>query len=88
MYLGLSVLACWSMHAEVKQKWYFIVMLFAISWGILMEIFQFSMHLGRSFDVFDILANSVGVITGISIYILLSRLKKTIDNKKGVSSAI
>ena len=81
LYLGLSVLSCWSLHAEIKHKWYFRVILFAISWGIMMEIFQGSMHMDRSFEYFDILSNSVGALTGVSIFMVVAQLKKKIDLK-------
>jgi VanZ family protein len=76
MYFGLTILACWSMHAEVRHRWYFIVVLFAIGWGVTMEIFQLLMHLGRSFDLYDILANSMGALIGAIIYLLTARMKK------------
>ena len=76
MYFGLSILASWSMHAEVKHRWYFFVILFAIGWGVTMEVFQFLMHLGRSFEFYDILANSIGALTGAFIYLLMAQLKK------------
>jgi len=79
MYLGLAWLACWSMHAEVKRKWYFIIILFSISWGIMMEIFQFLMHLGRSFEFYDIVSNSIGTLIGVLIYILMAQQKEKID---------
>ena len=79
MYLGLALLVCWSMHAEVKHKWYGLVTIFAILWGVLMEFFQLNMHLGRSFDFFDILANSLGAIIGVAIYSLLARAKPRLD---------
>lgn len=79
MYLGLAWLACWSMHAEVKWKWYYIIILFSISWGIMMEIFQFLMHLGRSFEFYDIVSNSIGTLIGVLIYILMAQQKEKID---------
>jgi VanZ family protein len=82
MYLGLAILACWATHAEVKHKWYSLVILFVISWGVIMEIFQFYMHLGRSFDIHDILANSVGTLGGVAIYSLLGRAKKKLELSK------
>ncbi len=80
MYLGLACLACWSMHAEVKHAWYIFVILFSIGWGVVMEIFQFMMHQGRSFEFNDIIGNSVGALIGVYIYILLARLKKSNDS--------
>ena len=79
MYLGLAWLACWSMHAEVKRKWYYIIILFSISWGVMMEIFQFLMHLGRSFEFYDIISNSIGTLIGVLIYILMAQQKRNID---------
>jgi len=81
MYLGLAVLACWSMHAEIKRQWYFAVVFFAIGWGTMMEIFQFLMHMGRSFEFYDILANSIGALIGVSIYMILVQLNKQIIQK-------
>ena len=83
MYLGLVLLACWAMHAEVKKKWYFIVTLFGISWGVLMEVFQYIMHLGRSFEFYDIIANSIGALFGVLIFFLLARTKTRIDFSNG-----
>jgi VanZ family protein len=82
MYLGLAFLACWCMHAEVKHKWYYIVTLFSIGWGITMEIFQYLMHLGRSFDFYDIEGNSFGTLIGVLIYILMAQQKRNIDSRK------
>jgi len=79
MYLGLTWLACWSMHAEVKRVWYYLIILFSISWGVVMEIFQYIMHMGRSFDPYDIAGNSIGTLIGVLIYILMAQLKKRTD---------
>ena len=79
MYLGLVLLACWAMHAEVKKKWYALVTLFAISWGLLMEVFQYLMHLGRSFELYDIAANTIGAFLGVLFFNLLAHAKKNID---------
>ena len=83
MYLGLALLACWSTHAEIRQKWYAFVIFFVIGWGAMMEVFQFWMHLGRSFEIFDILANSAGALFGVLIYSLLARIKKKADLRRG-----
>ena len=82
MYFGLAAVICWSMHAEIKRRWFYLVMLFAISWGLLMELFQLLMHLGRSFEYYDIAANSLGAIAGVSFYSLLVKMKKGIDSRK------
>ena len=36
-----------------------------IGYGILIEVLQGSMHLGRSYEVDDIIANTVGAILGV-----------------------
>jgi VanZ family protein len=82
MYLGLTWLACWSMHAETNRFWYFLIILFAIGWGIVMEIFQFLMHMGRSFEFYDIIGNSIGTLIGVLIYILMAKQKRNIDFRK------
>jgi len=85
MYLGLTWLACWSMHAEVKRVWYYLIILFSISWGVVMEIFQYIMHMGRSFDLYDIAGNSLGTLIGVLIYILMAQFKKRIDIGRAVN---
>ena len=82
MYLGMAWLACWSMHAEIKRIWYLLIILFAISYGVIMEIFQFLMHMGRSFDYYDMIGNSVGALIGVLIYIFMAQIKKKIDFRR------
>jgi len=82
LYLGLVWLACWSMHAEIKHIWYYLIILFAICWGAIMELFQLLMHMGRSFDLYDIIVNSVGAFVGVLIYIAMAQMKKNIDLRK------
>jgi VanZ family protein len=82
LYLGLAWLASWSMHAEIKHKWYYLIILFSIGWGAMMEIFQFLMHLGRSFEFNDIISNSIGTLIGVLIYILMAQHRRKINSKK------
>lgn len=82
MYLGLTWLACWSMHAEIKRVWYYLIILFSIGWGAIMELFQLLMHMGRSFDFYDIIGNSIGTLIGVLIYILMAQQKRNIDFRK------
>lgn len=82
LYFGLTLLACWSMHAEIKHGWYYVIAIFSISWGVFMEVFQSMMHMGRSFDPYDILGNSVGTVIGVLIYVMLAQQKRIIDFKK------
>lgn len=82
MYLGLVWLACWSMHAEINHFWYYLIVLFAISWGAVMEFSQLFMHLGRSFDYYDMVGNSVGSLIGVLIYVVMAKMKRNIDLRK------
>jgi VanZ family protein len=73
MYFILSLLFCWAVRTELNYYWLFLIIPSTIGWGIFMEYMQRSMHIGRSFDPNDILANSFGVISGVLIYILASQ---------------
>ena len=69
MYLIFSVLSCWTLKTE--DSWYAIWLIIPITvgWGMLMEYIQLEMRLGRSFSWSDILANTIGVLIGIIIYL-------------------
>ena len=86
MYLGLTWLACWSLRAESKPKWYYFIFLFSVSWGAIMELLQLLMRMGRSFELFDILSNLVGTFAGLLLYILMAKYKKNIDLRKLVKN--
>lgn len=88
MYLGLAWLACWSMHAEIRHVWYYLIIIFSIGWGAIMEFFQLLMHVGRSFDFNDIIGNSIGTLIGILIYILMAQHNRIINLKKAQNSHI
>lgn len=69
MYLIFSVLSCWTLKTE--DNWYAIWLIIPVTvgWGMLMEYIQLEMRLGRSFSWSDILANTIGVLIGIIIYL-------------------
>ncbi|HCY41546.1 MAG TPA: hypothetical protein DHV48_09350 [Prolixibacteraceae bacterium] len=69
MYLIFSVLSCWTLKTE--DSWYAIWLIIPVTvgWGMLMEYIQLEMRLGRSFSWSDILANTIGVLIGIIIYL-------------------
>jgi VanZ family protein len=71
MYLGFSLLGCWNLRTELKPFRIIIIILVSISWGILMELMQLEMHIGRSLEWYDILANSMGVLFGTLCYQLI-----------------
>ena len=64
MYAGFTFLMLWAWQAKLvgmKQLWPLIIV---VAWGMLMEFMQSATHLGRSFDMTDELANSVGFVPG------------------------
>ena len=68
MYFGLTILACWTLHSEEKQIRILYIVLFSVSWGLLMEFSQLEMLMGRAFEWTDELANSVGTLLGAGVY--------------------
>jgi len=68
MYFGLTILACWTIHAEEKRIRIFFIVLFAICWGLLMEFSQLEMMVGRAFEWTDELSNSFGALLGAVVY--------------------
>jgi glycopeptide antibiotics resistance protein len=57
----------WDQFLQNKksQNHKFKLLAFTIGYGILMEILQFIMHLHRSADVYDVIANSSGAILAL-----------------------
>ena len=65
MYFSLTIL--WSFASKNLYNSNFKLLLFAIFFGFVLEIFQHMLPFGRYFDLGDLLANSLGVIFGIFI---------------------
>ncbi len=59
MYMGL----CFLLLKSIKNR-NTAILLFCIMYGILMELLQFLISSGRSFDFFDIIANIIGANVG------------------------
>ncbi|MFY9153105.1 MAG: VanZ family protein [Prolixibacteraceae bacterium] len=72
MYTIFSLLFCWAIKSEHNYSRMLLIVLVTVSWGVFMEFLQLEMHRGRSFSIYDILANFLGVMSGIAIYVLLS----------------
>ncbi len=51
-----------------KSKQKYICLLYAFLYGVLMELFQHYFTIYRSFELYDILANTTGVLVGFLIY--------------------
>lgn len=73
MYFIFSMLFCWTLRTETHFLRFSFVVLSTIGWGIFMETIQLTMHMGRSFSWYDILANTLGSFIGIFIYSVVAR---------------
>lgn len=73
MYFIFSMLSSWALKTEIYRSRILFIIPATIGWGLLMEISQFEMHIGRSFSWYDALANSVGVAIGTIIYLMVTR---------------
>lgn len=56
-----------------KKEQIFITLVLIISYGLIMEIFQFYFTDDRSAELFDALANTLGCISGILIFPFLKK---------------
>jgi len=83
MYLGLSVVACWSLDLKRdRMKPIYFLLMGVFMYGVLMEILQRTMHNGRNFDFRDMVANLTGAIIGLFIYRYLDRLREQISKAR------
>lgn len=64
MFLGMTLLY----QIAFRNKPKFQVFLLPFLTGVLIEILQFALDLGRSFDLLDILANGLGVWIGLLLF--------------------
>lgn len=77
MYFGFSIFLIPLFLKGKKYKTsYFITLIFALLCGVLMEYLQIHLSHGRSAEFGDVIANGVGVLTGILFY------ARCIKNKK------
>lgn len=53
---------------KVQQRAVLIVVISTTTYGVLIEVLQEVMHLGRIFDVWDIAADTVGVVFGFGLF--------------------
>ncbi len=83
MYFGLTILACWTLHSEEKQIRILYIVLFSVSWGLLMEFSQLEMLMGRAFEWTDELANSVGTLLGAGVYAWIAQGHGTQNTENG-----
>jgi VanZ family protein len=58
----------WSMALARKNPGKKIILFFSISFGVLMEICQLYLFNGRSFEIYDVIANIIGSIIGLILF--------------------
>lgn len=63
MFFGLSVNICY----KYQDKWRFAALLFSFLFGLMTEVAQHFIP-GRDMDVFDALADTLGIVAGLLIY--------------------
>ena len=69
----LSYLALIAMSQGLINNLYFKAILFAILYGIGIEIAQALLNTGRYFDYFDIIANIIGSLIGSLVFYLIRK---------------
>ncbi|PLX13588.1 MAG: hypothetical protein C0597_11510 [Marinilabiliales bacterium] len=80
LYFGLGLTFFTSIKKNIfisKRDITFLTLVLVISYGVIMEVLQFYFTIDRSADIMDVLANSLGCISGIIIYPLLHKIKLT-----------
>ncbi len=83
MYAGLSFLLLWLWNKQTNKSKYLTILLIIFGWGLLMEIIQGTSHLGRSFDMLDIIANILGFLPGLLVWeIIIKKFGEKIDSSK------
>ena len=89
MYGGFTFLLLWAWPSKFAGIRQIIPLLLVISWGLLMEALQRYSHLGRSFDLTDELANSLGFFPGWLFWKLVNKFElKTVKKKETVKTRI
>lgn len=73
-YTALSF--CWFLSYKNKENKFFIIALLILVYGIVIEVIQEKLTLNREGDVFDILANTIGIVSGYIIVIFWIRNRK------------
>ena len=75
-FLSISLLSSLFRNSLVSNKYQIpITLIIVISYGIIMEIFQFYFTVNRSAELFDALANTLGCICGTLIFPFLKKQK-------------
>ena len=74
VYALLYILWAYGERAKYPERRFFPVILVAcMAYGILLELLQSQMYLGRHFDVLDIIANIIGLLIA---YVAIGKVLK------------
>lgn len=67
IFCTIIILWSWSMQL-IGYKQLAILLLLAVAYGLLIEVIQYQFISGRSFDIFDVLADSIGSLAGLLLW--------------------
>lgn len=73
MFFGWVVLWLLAKKSSLKLQDKLLYFSLGTAFGVLIEFLQSSMHLGRSFEFDDIIADTVGVLIGVLLIDLIVR---------------
>ena len=75
MYAGFTFLLLWAWSQKFTGIRQLIPLLVILLWGLLMEALQYFTHLGRTFDLTDLLANILGFLPGWAAWKIVSKFQ-------------
>ena len=73
MYAGFFVLWSFALGFKTKRELYKL-MVVGIAFGVLIEVLQWAMAMGRSYELDDIIANTIGSFLGLYLLPLVRRM--------------
>lgn len=73
---SVFVVLCFNYLTQISEKSATLkAIIFSIGYGIIIEVLQKVLNTNRTFDLWDIVANIVGVLFGYIIILLINKLK-------------
>lgn len=66
-YFGLAFL--WTLYVKLykSKKWLLLVFIAAVFLGFILELLQYLVNTNRTYDTYDLIANSIGAVFGTLI---------------------
>jgi len=72
--LSISLYASLKRNTLIKKKTQVIItLIFVVSYGLIMEMLQYYLTTSRQAEIFDVLANTLGCISGILIFPIFTK---------------